>query len=367
MARRMRQGEASSRENGPAVPQGGRERDEPGQRDALKALRESEARSRALMQACPDMLMRVNRDGYHIDVHIPENIAQFLPMGLDSFVGKRTSEIFEPEFAREHDRLLVRALETGKTQRWQYSRRIQGKTRYLESRFVRSGEDEVVIAVTDVTDRVDLEREAVNAIERERNRIGRDLHDGLGQLLTGIKLILEPVRKQLAAQSGGATASANVEQALELIGTAIAQTSELARGLSPMPKDGGFTFAGALEQLATQATRFFRIDCSVSCEGVPDDLGDERSINLYRIAQEALTNAVRHGRATNVRIDCRRLRRRLVLTIEDDGVGIREPAGPGMGLHIMHYRARALGGEVIIDGREEGGTRVRCFCPLAPA
>ncbi len=356
MARRMREGEARTRESGSRIP-----------RDPRRALRESEARSRALMQACPDMLMRVQRDGCHIDVHIPENIAQFLPMGRDAFLGKRTSEIFEPEFAAEHERLLVRALETGKTQRWQYSRRINGQTRYLEARFVRSGDDEVVIAITDVTDRVDLEREAVNAIERERNRIGRDLHDGLGQLLTGIKLILEPVRKQLETQpeAGSASASANVEQALELIGTAIAQTSELARGLSPMPKDGGFTFAGALEQLAAQATRFFRIDCAVTCEGVPDDLGDERSINLYRIAQEALTNAVRHGQAANVRIDCRRLRRRLMLTIEDDGVGFAEPAGPGMGLHIMHYRARALGGEVMVGARDEGGTRVRCYCPLA--
>lgn len=333
--------------------------------DAGRALREFEARSRAFMQANPDMLMRVSRDGRHLDVHIPEHIAAFLPMGKDSFLGKTVDEMFEPEFALEHRRCRIKAIETGEMQRWQYSRQVGGRTRYLEARFLRGGDDEVVVAVSDVTERVELEREVVNAIERERNRIGRDLHDGLGQMLTGIKLILEPVRRRIAAESGAG--SANVEQALELINLAIAQVSELARGLSPVPRGGGLTFVNALEELAKQATRLFRIDCGVSQDGVPDDVGEERAINLYRIAQEAITNAVKHGRAHRVHLDCRVEGGMLKLAVEDDGVGVAGAEGQGMGMHIMRYRARALGGALSVSAGEKGGTVVRCSCPLPAA
>ncbi|HEU4620051.1 MAG TPA: ATP-binding protein [Gammaproteobacteria bacterium] len=327
---------------------------------AAEALRDSEARVRAFMEANPDMLARVSRDGRYLDVHIPEKAAQFLPRGREDFLGRTVADLFDAEFAREHDRHRSRALETGEMQRWQYARLIEGKMRYLDARFVRSGADEVVVAITDATDRVELEREAVNAIERERSRIGRDLHDGLGQLLTGIKLILEPVRKQLAAGA----ALANVEQALDLINLSIAQASELARGLSPVPKQGGFTIGNALEELAKRAGQTFRVECSAAHRDVPPGLSDECAINLYRIAQEAITNAVKHGKARKVSIRCEGEKDRLVLEIEDDGVGVADASSNGMGVHIMQYRARAIGGELTIGPGSRGGAVVRCLCPL---
>jgi signal transduction histidine kinase len=308
------------------------------------------------------MLLRVSREGRYLDVHIPENFAAFLPMSEASFLGKRVGDLFDAEFAHEHERYVLRAIETGEMQRWQYSSRLEGRRRYLEARFVSSGEDEVVVAVSDVTDRVELEREAVNAIERERSRIGRDLHDGLGQLLTGVKLMLEPVKRQMAGTEG--QAKVNVERALELITLAIAQTSELARGLSPMPQEAGFTFANALEDLAKQATKFFNVRCTATHDDVPDRLGNERSINLYRIAQEAVTNAVKHGKASRVDIDCRAANGRLVLSVQDDGIGIADADGRGMGMQIMHYRARALDGELSVSPGPTRGTLVRCVCPL---
>ncbi|HEX5421086.1 MAG TPA: ATP-binding protein [Gammaproteobacteria bacterium] len=328
--------------------------------DTDQALRESETRARALIEASPDILMRVTREGMHIEVHVPERVAALFPRGQERLVGKNVADIFEPELAREHERCRCTAIDTGKMQRWQYSVHLDGRMRHLEARFVRSGDDEVVIAVSDVTERVDFEREAVNSIERERSRIGRDLHDGLGQLLTGVKLILEPVKKHV-----NAAGSAKIEQALELINLAIAQTSELARGLSPVSKDGGFTFANALEQLAKQAGKFFHIKCSVTHRDLPDDLDEELAINLYRIAQEALTNSVKHGRSTEVQIHCRAETDLLVLVIEDDGAGIPEDCIRGMGMHSMHCRARAIGGELLVGPGARGGTVVRCVCPLS--
>src|SRR5690606_10340454 len=235
---------------------------------AEQALRASEARSRALTLANPDMLVRVSRDGEYLDVHIPPGVAENLPFSRDYFLGRNVAELFEPEFAEAHTRYRDKALRTGKVQLWQYARMAGGRMRYIDARFHRSGEDEVVVAITDVTNRVDLEREVVNSVERERNMIGHDLHDGLGQLPTGVKLMLEPLKKKLIVADPRDRKSLN--QALDLLNQAIAQTSELARGLSPVPRDGGFTLANALQQLARRTEEFFGITCRVVQSDVSD-------------------------------------------------------------------------------------------------
>jgi PAS domain S-box-containing protein len=194
---------------------------------AEQALRASEARSRALMDAHPDMLMRVSRDGLYLDAHVPEPITRLLGFRPEHFVGKRVDELFDEEFARMHALYRAKALESGGVQKWEYTRIVNGIRRFVESRFVRIGEDQVMVTVTDVTERVDLERQIVSSVERERYHIGHDLHDGLGQILTGVKLMLEPLRKKLPADAS--LDGSNLQQAIDLINQAIAQTSELAR------------------------------------------------------------------------------------------------------------------------------------------
>ncbi|MBN1239027.1 MAG: PAS domain-containing protein [Gammaproteobacteria bacterium] len=331
---------------------------------AEQELRASEARIRALMEANPDMLVRVSRDGDYLDVHIPPGVSKNLPFGPEHFHGHNVAELFEPEFAEAHARYRRKALETGEVQLWQYARMAGGRTRYIDARFHRSGDDEVVVAVTDVTERVDLEREVVNSVERERNMIGHDLHDGLGQLLTGVKLMLEPLKRNLsAADPRDANA---LSQAVDLLNQAIAQTSELARGLSPVPRDGGCTLANALQQLARRTEEFFNISCCVARSDVADGLNEECSNNLYRIAQEAITNAAKHGKATRVELRCYVRNGRQVLEIEDNGEGMSEPKANarGMGMHIMQYRARAIGGQAVVRCRDGGGVIVSCSCPV---
>lgn len=331
---------------------------------AEQELRASEARSRALMEANPDMLVRVSRDGEYLDVHIPERVAKNIPLSRESYLDHNVAELFEPEFAAAHERYRRKALETGEVQLWQFARIAGGKTHYIDARFHRSGEDEVVIAITDVTNRVDLEREIVNSVERERNMIGHDLHDGLGQLLTGVKLMLEPLKRKVAAADE--SAGRNLQQAVDLLNQAIAQTSELARGLSPVPRDGGFTLANALQQLAQRTEEFFGIDCRVVSSEVSVELSEESSNNLYRIAQEAITNAAKHGEATSIELRCYIDNGRQVLTVEDNGRGLSEPKtnSRGMGMHIMQYRARAIGGEAVVRCRPGGGVVVWCSCPV---
>src|SRR5690606_11838874 len=158
----------------------------------------------------------------------------------------------------------------------------------------------------------------------------------------------------------------NLQQAIDLINQAIAQTSELARGLSPVPREAGGTLRHAREQLANRSQAVFGVSCRVHATAKLDQLSEESANNLYRIAQEAVTNAVKHGKATEVDIRAKASADGLTMTIEDNGIGFKRTKTPsrGMGMHIMRYRARAIGGELTAMTRPGGGAMVSCFCPL---
>jgi signal transduction histidine kinase len=124
-----------------------------------------------------------------------------------------------------------------------------------------------------------------------------------------------------------------------------------------------------LKHLARESEQLLGVPCEVVRSDRPAALSDSAATHLYRIAQEAITNAVKHGNAGHIEIACERQQQQLVLTIGDDGCGLCESAGEsgGMGLHIMRYRARSLGGELSVASRQGGGTLVRCVCPWPSA
>jgi PAS domain S-box-containing protein len=335
-------------------------------RRAEHALRESEMRVRALLDAHPDLILRLTRDGRYLDLHCTDKrLARFLPCPPEDFIGKNVGELFEPAFAREHERLRRRALATGEVQRWEYVRHVHGSDLYLEARFVKSGDHEVVVTVRDITHRVELEREVIASSERERTRIGHDLHDGLAQLLIGVKLMLETLTDKLAV--GGSPLRDDARRAAQLVTRAISQTSELAQGLSPIRKGG--RLCDALKHLATQSELLLGIQCSIVSVELPPALDEGAATHLYRIVQEAITNAVKHGKAATVEVACKRQKHQLVVTISDNGSATTEVASDhgGMGTHIMRYRARSIGGDLTIAARPEGGTVVTCVCPWRAA
>ena len=329
---------------------------------AEQAQRESETRLRAMLDANPDLVVRVHRDGRYLDLHYSDvALARFLPRPQADFIGRNVSDLFDPEFARQHEHHRLRALETGEVQLWEYARALPAGERYFEARFVKSGEDEIVVTVRDITQRVRLEREVIASTERERTRIGHDLHDGLAQLLIGVKLMLEALKEKLA--SSGSKHAREAANAAALVTRAIAQTSELAQGLSPIRKGG--RLGDALSHLARQSQELLGVHCEVTRNDVPPGLGDDAATHLYRIAQEAITNAAKHAKPTRIELACERVRQDLVLTVTDDGVGLCDDATDdrGMGMHIMRYRARSIGGELSIAGRKGGGTVVKCSSP----
>jgi signal transduction histidine kinase len=158
----------------------------------------------------------------------------------------------------------------------------------------------------------------------------------------------------------------DADRAVDLVSRAIAHTSELAHGLTPIPKRG--RLADALRQLGQESEKLLGVYCNVDClcTGTQPTLGETTATHLYRIAQEAITNAVKHGKATRIDIRCAIAEGLLELTVADNGTGL--PAGAtergGLGLHIMSYRARAIGGDLSVVPRAERGTLVRCQAPL---
>jgi PAS domain S-box-containing protein len=218
----------------------------------------------------------------------------------------------------------------------------------------------------DATARRQLEREVLEVSNREQQRIGNDLHDGLGQELTGIALLLRGLENR--AEREAASLSPAIEEVALLVNDAIFTTRALARGLSPVTFDrGGLAFA--LEELARRLSAMFHIN--VRCEA--DHALERRltfadSLHLYRIAQEAVTNAAQHGHADSVEITLRLDGDRGLLRIADNGSGF-SPAldhPKGLGLRIMHYRAGMMAGSLRIDQVRPQGTAVSCWFPQSP-
>jgi signal transduction histidine kinase len=204
-----------------------------------------------------------------------------------------------------------------------------------------------------------LEKEVTEVTERERRQIGHELHDTICQHLTGTSLALQVLSGKLASASLPQTKDA--DQGVELIEQAIDLTRNLAKGLFPLELEGG-GLAGALRELSRSTAARHHITCEFKCDSyvpVPDST---TATHLYRIAQEAVANAVKHGHVSCIIIALSLAGKNLTLTIGDDGIGFPDgrQEDRGLGLRIMTSRAGMIGGSFSIENASEGGTIVTC-------
>jgi len=215
----------------------------------------------------------------------------------------------------------------------------------------------------DITERKQLERGILEASDREQRRIGHDLHDGLCQHLAGIELMSQVLEKKLAPRfKDGAARAAYIAR---LVRDAISQTRSLARGLSPVTLDSE-GLASALHEHALNMERIFGLHCRVEYDSAVPVPNHALATHLFRLAQEAVSNSIKHGRATEVSIHLRADPGWIYLGISDNGVGFapeKIPAAPGMGLRIMKYRAGMIGGTLTIERNSQGGVMVMCAAP----
>jgi len=204
-----------------------------------------------------------------------------------------------------------------------------------------------------------LEEEIIGISEREQERIGHDLHDGACQYLAAIGFTASMLKQDLQKVSPGH--ASKIEEVASHLRDAAAQVRQLARGLSPVDRDEG-GLESALEELAASTSKLTGISCSLVCTGPIPMTDNAAAINLFRIAQEAVSNSLKHGRAQAIVIALETSDSGCALRVSDDGLGFdpQPDQRKGMGLSIMRYRARKIGGELEIQPNNPSGTVVAC-------
>jgi PAS domain S-box-containing protein len=224
----------------------------------------------------------------------------------------------------------------------------------------------VIATGIDITERKHLEKAILDISAREQRRIGQDLHDGLGQHLTGIAFMTKVQEQKLKEQN--LPYAVDAEKIVKLVNEAIHKTRELARGLSPVVSEA-HGLMSALQQLSAEVEGVFGVSCQLQCEApvLIYDVGV--ATHLYHISQEAINNAIKHGKATKIEIGLSASDNRGLLTIHDNGSGYTKIPGhgTGMGHHIMSHRAKMIGGTLDIEPHDPHGTVVRCDFPVPEA
>jgi len=207
-----------------------------------------------------------------------------------------------------------------------------------------------------------LERALLDVSEREQRRIGRELHDSIGQQLTGIAFMAKVLEQRLAAKLPDE--ATNVAEMAKLVKQAMDQTRGLAKGLHPVDLDSG-SLMSALQEFAAATEHLFGVCCTYKCDKAVHMDDAAVVVHLYRIAQEAVTNAIKHGRARNIQIELAYDRDESVLRVKSDGTDFpgMQVKGKGMGLQIMEHRAEMICGSLDIRKGDGGGTIVTCVFP----
>jgi two-component system sensor kinase FixL len=328
-------------------------------------LQDREARLRAIVDTAADAILTIDERGV-IESANPAAERMF-GYRRDEMIGKNVRTLMPEPYAAEHDGYIHRYLNTGIAHvigigREVFGRRKDGSTfphNLSISEFELNGRRMFAGVMHDMTERRRLEQEVLEASVNEQRRIGQDLHDGLCQEMLGISFGVEVLTKRLES-----VAPEEAERARRLgdhLEAALAQARALAHGLNPVDFQAG-GLSEALNALAEKVSGMFHIQCRFRTKGGKVPLNDIAATHLYRIVQESVTNAIRHGRAKAIEVMlASSARGSMVLTVKDDGIGIGKAVNPGgHGMQIMKYRARLINASLDVSAARDGGTTVTC-------
>jgi len=331
-----------------------------------EALRDSQAQLRALLEHSPSMIFLKDTAGRYL--HFNQRFGQVFHLDLHDAVGKKDEELFPAAQAAEFRRHDEEVIRSGRAMQFDETAvHDDGPHASIVTKFPLFDAQRKLSAiggiVTDVTERRRLEREVLHISEREQRRIAADLHDGVAQLLSGTVYLTSLLRDRLQDQVPDE--AKQLGRILKFLDEALTHTRTLAQGLHPVPPGAGGLML-ALETLAAQTLQVFRLPCRLHCPWAVCVRDDVLATHLYRIGQEAVTNAVKHSRASRLDIRLTNSGDNINLAIMDNGVGMPrqlQNKRKGMGLQIMDYRSRMIGGTLIIRPTPRGGTTVVCSAP----
>ncbi|MBI2949681.1 MAG: PAS domain-containing protein [Verrucomicrobia bacterium] len=332
----------------------------------LRALRESEARFACFMQNVPCAVYMKDLQGRY--VYVNETCEKAFNRKSGDWIGRTDEEIWPKSLAarfKDQDAQVIRTKQI--LESTEIVDQEDGAHYWISSKFPISTEpgSPTMLGGTgiDITVRKRLEKEFQEITEEEKRRLGQDLHDGLGQYLAGISFMAKVLQKKLAAKR--LPEAADAAQITDLVNQTVSQTRDLARGLCPLELEAN-GLAAALLELATSVEKLFNVSCRIEHDKSAVVTDNAIAIHLYRIAQEAINNAVRHGRAKNLLVSLVNNGGTTKLTVKDDGIGLPEdfPTKEGLGYRVMNYRAGMIGATIQFQNAREGGATLSCSLPI---
>jgi len=327
-----------------------------------EALRLSEEKFAKAFRSSPDAVtITTLKDGLFLDVN--DSFLRITGYSREEAINHTSIELGiwpSPEFRQA---IMDQVMEKGGIKDVEVDFRIksgeQHKIVYSAETFDLQGKPHIISIFADVTEQRRLEREILDVGERERQKIGHDLHDDLQQHLIGIEALALLLENRLDQKSKADAGLAH--DMVALIRDAITKTRTIARGLSPVYIDEAALFT-AIRDLAGQIESIFGVSFKLDVNKAVHVKDNATAVHIFRIIQEAVNNAVRHGKAGHIALTLKPKKGRLTLTVTDNGIGIPGPIDlkKGLGMSIMRHRARMIGADLEIKKNPKGGTTVIC-------
>lgn len=352
-----------------------------------QALREKHEHLEAIWNSAFDAIVTIDSQGR---IETANRAAEkMFGYSTAEMIGQNVKVLMPSPFREEHDHYLRHYLETGQARilnipRELVARRKDGSTFPIDLSVTQVDHSGYFTGIIrDISERKELQKHVLESAAEEQRRIGRELHDGTGQELTGLSLVAGTLLKLMTAvpakESEGQVVRQLDEASFILIceivnklnrklSEANRQVHQLSHGIMPVQIEAE-ALRSALDELAASTNTPPTVSCRFDCPLPVMAANNTTATHLYRIAQEAVNNALRHSRADQICISLRQNDDQIVLEVSDNGVGIDASDGVvgatrkdrGMGLRTMQYRAGMIGGTLHVERREAGGTLVRCL------
>ena len=333
------------------------------------ALRESEANALAVLNTTVDGIITIDERMF-IKSFNPA-AEQIFGYKAEEVIGQNVKILMPSPYYDEHDEYINSYHETNHKKIIGIGREVRGLRKNGDifpmdlavSEIQNNGRRTYTGIIRDISDRRELEVELLQTSEEERRRIGQDLHDGLGQMLTGIGLIAKNLANGLAAKE--IDEAKDMFELVELIKDADQQARSIARTLVPIELERGGLKSAAI-RLNGHIERLYGLKCSFEQTGEIPTIEAGVNTHFFRIIQEAMGNAARHSKANRLTIALAGSKDQIRARIQDNGTGIdfANVNGRGMGLRIMKHRANVIGATLDIRNGSKSGTIVTCTLPL---
>jgi two-component system sensor kinase FixL len=339
-------------------------------KNVRQALLASEERNRGVLETAVNAIITISERG--IIESVNPSTERMFGYTKEEMLGNNISMLMPSPYKEQHDGYLTHYKKTGERKIIGIGRETAAQRKDGSVFPVDLSVGEVWLPtgrlftgiIRDISDRKRLEQEMLEISEQEQQRIGQDIHDDLCQQLAAISCLVQASQQRV--KQSNAREAENLSEVVKLVSQANTRAREMSRGLVPVVLEAGGLMA-ALGELVSSTEKVFRTTCRFRSDPPVYVDDNTTAVQLYRIAQEAVGNAIKHSRANRIEITLSKHNDKFILTVSDNGIGITDHApgkGTGMGLLTMTHRSKMLGGRLHIAPGAHGGTIVTCEAPL---